>query len=116
MMIPGLVSITFRELPPEQIISLATEAGLGSIEWGGDVHVPHGDLKSAQRVARLTADAGLEVSAYGSYYRAAGRQSTGVDFESVYKTALALGAPIIRVWAGGVGSSRADAAVREAVT
>jgi 3-dehydroshikimate dehydratase len=115
MLIPGLVSITFRELTPAQIIALAAEAGLRSIEWGGDVHVPHGDLTAAQRVAGLTGDAGLEVSAYGSYYRAAGQQSTGVDFESVCKTAVAVGAPIIRVWAGAVGSSQADLAVRRAV-
>ncbi len=115
MFIPGLVSITFRELPPERIVALCVEAGLRSIEWGGDIHVPHGDLAAARRVRHLTIDAGLEVSAYGSYYRAAGSESAGLTFDSVCKTAVELGAPIIRVWAGSVGSAQADAAVRRAV-
>jgi sugar phosphate isomerase/epimerase len=116
MLIPGLVSITFRELPPERVVSLAAAAGLRSIEWGGDVHVPHGDLSAAQRVARLTADAGIEISAYGSYYRAAVSPSEGLAFDSVCGTAVELGAPVIRVWAGAVGSSQADAGVWHAVS
>jgi 3-dehydroshikimate dehydratase len=115
MLIPGLVSVTFRELPAEQIIALAAEAGLGSIEWGGDIHVPHGDLETARRVGRLTRNAGLETSAYGSYYRAAGSGATNVDFGSVCKTAIALGTPLIRVWAGAAGSAQADSATRRAV-
>jgi 3-dehydroshikimate dehydratase len=116
MMIPGLVSITFRELPANRVIALAAEAGLGGIEWGGDVHVPHGDLTIARRVARLTADAALEISAYGSYYRAAVSPSQGLAFDSVCRTAVELGAPIIRIWAGAVGSSQADAGVWQAVS
>ena len=46
----GLVSVTFRKLTPEKIIELVSEAGLNAIEWGGDVHVPHGDLKRAAEV------------------------------------------------------------------
>jgi sugar phosphate isomerase/epimerase len=115
MLIPGLVSVTFRELPPEQIIALAAEAGLRSIEWGGDIHVPHGNLETARRVGHLMRNAGLEISAYGSYYRAAGSPATGLNFGSVCNTAVALGAPIVRVWAGGLGSAQADAATRRAV-
>ncbi len=115
MLIPGLVSITFRELPPERIVALCVEAGLRSIEWGGDVHVPHGDLAAAARVGQLTTASGLEVSAYGSYYRAAVSQSQGLTFDSACKTALALGAPIVRVWAGNMGSSEADSSTRCAI-
>ncbi len=39
----GLVSVTFRQLSPEEIVRVAREAGLTVIEWGGDVHVPPGD-------------------------------------------------------------------------
>ena len=45
----GLLSVTFRHLPFERIIELAAEAGLDGIEWGGDVHVPPGDLKQAEK-------------------------------------------------------------------
>ncbi|GAB1509519.1 sugar phosphate isomerase/epimerase family protein [Actinophytocola sp. KF-1] len=98
-MIPGLVSVTFRQLTPAEVIALAAGAGLAAIEWGGDVHVPVGDLRTAREVAARGADHGLAVEAYGSYYRADG------DFGPVLETALALGAPRIRVWAGAQGSA-----------
>jgi hypothetical protein len=97
--ITGLVSVTFRQLSPAEIVTLVVDAGLGSIEWGGDVHVPLGDLKAAREVAERCADNGIGVEAYGSYYRADG------DFGPVLDTALALGAPRIRVWAGKNGSA-----------
>jgi 3-dehydroshikimate dehydratase len=104
----GLVSITFRQLAPQAIIELVAQSGLDALEWGGDVHVPHGDVAQARRVRRMTADAGLTVAAYGSYYRVG--HGEPVPFEAVVESALALGAPAIRVWAGKVGSAQADAA------
>ena len=41
----GLVSVTFRDKTPAEIVSEVKKAGLDAIEWGGDVHVPHGDVK-----------------------------------------------------------------------
>lgn len=102
MITPGLVSVTFRELSPEEIIRLVRQAGLEALEWGGDVHVPHGDLARAREVNRLTVEAGLRVCAYGSYYRVGANEAP--DFETVLSTALALGAPLVRVWAGRKGS------------
>jgi len=110
---PGLVSITFRHLAAPAIVDLAVRAGLVGIEWGGDVHVPAGDRVTARRIAQLTADAGLTVAAYGSYYRV-GCEAAG-PFERVLDTAIALGAGIIRVWAGKVGSRQADAQMRARV-
>jgi 3-dehydroshikimate dehydratase len=113
MIIPGLVSITFRQLSPSEIIELVAEVNLQVIEWGGDVHVPHGDTKQAEAVARWTVDAGLSVSAYGSYYRLATPDQP--TFESVAETAVTLGAPTIRVWAGKRGSADADENYRKQV-
>jgi 3-dehydroshikimate dehydratase len=104
MLIPGLVSITFRSLTPEKIVPLVVQAGMQCIEWGGDVHVPPGDVDRAREVGRLTRDAGLMVSAYGSYYRLGGGGKDAEPFEHVLASAVALGAPTIRVWAGGKGS------------
>ncbi|MEL7086971.1 MAG: hypothetical protein AAGL98_00775 [Planctomycetota bacterium] len=67
MILPGLVSVTFRKLTPTQICELAADAGLQGIEWGGDVHVPAGDVGAAKAVAALTRARGLAVAAYGSY-------------------------------------------------
>src|SRR5690606_98075 len=99
----GLLSVTFRKLPPEEIVRIAAEAELDAIEWGGDVHVPHGDLDAADRAAQLTRDAGLVVRAYGSYYRL-GVEGQSFTFEDALHTAVRLGAPAIRVWAGNRGS------------
>lgn len=112
MLIPGLVSITFRPLDPQQVISLVKQAGLQAIEWGGDVHVPHGDTARAREVGQWTRDAGLMVSAYGSYYKLG---ETALPFEQVLASAVALGAPTIRVWAGTKGSAGYSPGQRAAV-
>lgn len=106
----GLVSVTFRKLSPQEIINLVVKAGLSGIEWGGDVHVAHGNIKQAREVYKMTADAGLKVSAYGSYYHVGCEEQTGISFGKVLNSALELKAPTIRVWAGNCGSREADEA------
>jgi len=105
MLIPGLVSVTFRALAPEEIIRLAIQAGVQSIEWGGDVHVPAGEVDRAREVGRWTREAGLMVAAYGSYYRLGGDGNDAAPFERVLAGAVGLAAPTIRVWAGTKGSA-----------
>ena len=78
------------------------QAGLDGIEWGGDVHVPHGDLRRAREVRDMTRSEAIRIASYGSYYRVGDRAPT--SFEKVLDTAVELGAPLIRVWAGKQGS------------
>lgn len=113
MLRSGLVSITFRKLLPRQIVDLVTQAGLEGIEWGGDVHAPHGDVAAAREIAQLSADAGLAIPTYGAYYRVG--HPDDVAFGDVLASAVALGAPTIRVWAGKQGSADADADYRARV-
>ncbi|HWD38618.1 MAG TPA: TIM barrel protein [Fimbriimonas sp.] len=108
---PGLVSVTFRQLCPEEIVRLAVENGLEAIEWGGDVHVPPGALHRANEVRSLTEEAGLQVACYGSYFRA----GTSEDADATVKTASELGAPLVRIWAGSKASQGASAADYAAV-
>ena len=112
---PGLLSITFRKCSPQQVIDLCAENRLQTIEWGGDVHVPHGDLAVAAEVGRNTRRRGLDVAAYGSYYELAASPANGLEFSSVLASAVALETKAIRVWAGNRGSALADAAFRQAV-
>ncbi|QNA94256.1 TIM barrel protein [Microbacterium sp. Se63.02b] len=107
----GVCSVTFRELSPQRIIDLAADAGLAAIEWGGDVHVPPGDVVRAAEVARATVDAGLAVASYGSYFRA----GTHDSLTPVLDTAQALGTDRVRIWAGHVGSDAATEADWHAV-
>jgi sugar phosphate isomerase/epimerase len=109
---PGLVSVTFRKLSVHEIVKLCVQANLGWIEWGGDIHVPTGDIQRARETRRVTLEHGLQVAAYGSYYRL-GSQS--IPFDIVLETAQALGAPTIRVWAGTMGSKDASGTYWETV-
>jgi sugar phosphate isomerase/epimerase len=98
----GLCSVTFRELPADEIIDLAADAQLSAVEWGADVHVRPGDIDEAERVRRRCADHGLECPSYGSYFAAT--QSRVEELDDVAATAEALGASVIRVWSPyGVG-------------
>jgi len=97
MLIPGLVTISFRKRSAEELIADCVKLGLRTLEWGGDVHVPHGDLARAREVAAATKKAGLTVSCYGSYFRAGVPDQP--DFAGIVGCAEILGAPTIRVWA-----------------
>ena len=108
----SLASVSFRELSAEKVILVAQRAGLQVIEWGGDVHVPSGDLHQAEKVRLLCDDAGLTISAYGSYYAA----DEAENFSSVLETARVLGARIIRVWAGRRASAKCSPSERASLT
>ncbi len=114
MIASGLVSITFRQLSAGEIVQLVQQAGQTGIEWGGDIHVPHGQLHIASEVGAMTQAAGLKVLAYGSYFRLGRSEAEGLSFEKVLETALELGAPLVRVWAG-TASAQTDSAGREAI-
>lgn len=108
----GLCSVTFRRLPAAEVARRAADAGLDVIEWGADVHAPPAE-PGAVRAAREAADRhGLDCCSYGSYFRATpGEQA---DFPAVARAAVLLGAPRVRVWAGGKGSGAALADERRA--
>ncbi len=111
----GLTSISYRPHSVEEIIALAAKCGLTGIEWGGDVHVPAGDVAIATAVAAQTKAAGLRVLSYGSYYKLGqrqGAQAIAATFAPVLESAVALSAPLIRIWAGDCGSAACTEAMR----
>ncbi len=108
----GLISISFRKLSVKEIVALCVECGLQGVEWGGDVHCPHGELKAAKEAAKACADAGLGVSSYGSYYKLGESEGAGLSFGKVLDSAAAMGAPRIRVWAGAKGSAKTSPSER----
>ena len=106
----GVCSVSFRALSTDDIIGLARNSGLNGIEWGADIHVPVGEPDLAGAVADATEAAGLRVLSYGSYWAA-----EDDDFPALLRTAVALRAPRIRVWAGTVGSGEASEEYRSQV-
>jgi sugar phosphate isomerase/epimerase len=99
----GLVSVSFRELSVEKILSMCERAQLECIEWGGDVHVVHGNIALAEKVAKMSANAGIEIASYGSYYFAGFSETSSkkpLFFQKVLDSAVALESKVIRVWAG----------------
>lgn len=109
MLIPGLVSVTFRRLSRADIVSLTTTAGLTAIEWGGDVHVPPTDEVAMTDALNLTSGR-LYTASYGSYYRC-----TGDAMLENAGTAVSMEVPNIRVWAGQQASADATPAYRAEV-
>lgn len=111
MLIPGLVSVTFRNKTAREVCALCEKADIRAIEWGGDIHVPPGG-RFAHEVRKMSRDFGLAVCAYGSYYRV-GRSLD--DFERNLDAASELGAPAIRVWLGESGSRETNGDARVAL-
>lgn len=105
MLKTGLVSVSFRKLSPETIIDMVKKAGLYGIEWGGDIHVPAGDIACAKSVSSQMKAAGLETLAYGSYYYLGANEDYKTEFQKVIDSATALKAPVIRIWGGKKVSS-----------
>lgn len=106
MYISGLVSVSFREETPERIIEECVFSGLEAIEWGGDIHVPAGNIENAVRIGDLTRLAGLSVSSYGSYYTIGKGDNPDIPyFYRIMDTAEAIEAPVVRLWAGNIPSA-----------
>lgn len=110
----GLCSVTFRSLTPPEIISACVENQLEGIEWGGDVHAPHGDLRACAEIRQRCSDANIDLPSYGSYFRL-DPASSQPSFGAVLDSAVALGARTIRVWGGDRASCDIDPAYREAL-
>ncbi len=111
---PGIVSVTFRHLPADEVIRLAASNGLCAVEWSENAHVLPDDPRMAAALRLKTEAANLKIAAYGSYFRLCANPDAGTVFRQSLRSAAALGAPLIRVWAGAKPSAEADDAFRRA--
>lgn len=98
MFYPGLVSVSFRKLSPEELVPAAVAAGLKYIEWGSDVHAPYMDIQRLQEIVQLQTTHGVNCCSYGTYFR------LGVtpmeELPGYIRAAKMLGTNILRLWAG----------------
>lgn len=93
----GMTSLTLKEHEIEEVISCAKSAGLCGIEWGvADRHVVLNDKSRVQKIRKISEKVGLQIFSLGSYCRMEDKQ----ECKAALDTALLLGAPVIRVWAG----------------
>jgi sugar phosphate isomerase/epimerase len=104
----GLVSISFRNLSPETLVEMTAKGGLDAIEWGGDIHVPHGNISKAGYVRELCNKNNIACPSYGSYYRVGEYKNPKAEFVQVLECAKTLGSEIIRVWAGVISTKDSD--------
>ncbi len=107
----GMTSVTFREKSIEEISVLARRAGLSEIEWGADRHVLPSDTQAIKNARFQMSKNNLRCSSYGSYYRIGDRDEEA--FRAICRTAQALGAGMVRVWLGRIGSEKTTPSLRE---
>ncbi len=97
----GLVSVSFRENSPEEILKAMTDAHLTCIEWGSDVHAPCADVEKLKSIAMLQKNYNIECVAYGTYFRLG---VTPIEELSTYiAAAKVLKTDILRLWCGNMG-------------
>ena len=98
----GLVSVSFRENSPEEILKAMKNAGLSHIEWGSDVHAPKDNIENLKEIANLQNEYGIICSSYGTYFRIG--VTPEEEFEAYINAARILGTDILRLWCGNKNS------------
>lgn len=98
----GLVSVSFRDHSPEEILVAMQQAQLTCIEWGSDVHAPCADGKALDQLVSLQKKYGITCCSYGTYFR------LGVtpmeELPGYIRAAKTLGTDILRLWCGNQNS------------
>lgn len=99
----GLVSVSFRDKTPPEIIKAAAGAGLSCIEWGSDVHAPFSDTKKLAEIKEECGANGIACCSYGTYYRIG--QNTVSEIMPYIEAAKILGTDVLRLWCGTKGAA-----------
>ena len=94
----GVVSVSFRQLSVDEVISYTKEAGLSAIEWGSDVHAPYTDMERINYIAKAQKEAGLYCSSYGTYFKLG--EHPVEELCGYIEAAKVLGTNILRLWCG----------------
>ncbi len=94
----GLVSVSFRDYSPQEILKEMKKAQLTHIEWGADVHAPCNDINKLQEIASLQKEYGITCSSYGTYFRLG--QTPIEELVDYIDASKILGTNVIRVWCG----------------
>ena len=107
----GVVSVSFRQSAPKEILEAARKAGLACIEWGSDVHAPCGETERLLEIAELQKKYGIVCSSYGTYFRLG--KSPIEELEQYIHAARLLGTNILRLWCGTKAGRDMNSAERQ---
>ncbi|MBR5505375.1 MAG: TIM barrel protein [Clostridia bacterium] len=99
----GVVSVSFRQHSPREIIQAASNAGLDCIEWGSDVHAPCNNDDAISEIVALQKEFGISCSSYGTYFYL-GRDDVA-ELHDYAAAAKRLGTDTLRLWCGTKGSA-----------
>ena len=94
----GLVSVSFRQHSPKEILEAAQTAELSCIEWGSDVHAPCNDTARLAKIAKLQKEYGIVCSSYGTYFRL--NETPLEELCKYIGAAKILGTDTLRLWCG----------------
>ena len=109
----GLVSVSFRQHTPKEILEAVAGAGLSCIEWGSDVHAPYDNGEHLAEIAALQAEYGIACSSYGTYFRLG--ETPLETLEGYIQAAKILGTDVLRLWCGRKSGSDMEMQEREAL-
>lgn len=99
----GLVSVSFRDSSPDEILSEMNKCSLKFIEWGSDIHAPVNDKNKIEQIIKLQNKYGIKTSSYGTYFRAGTNKNE--EIYSYIENAKMLGTDILRIWCGDKDSA-----------
>lgn len=94
----GLVSVSFRDRSPHEILAAMKQTGLSSIEWGSDIHAPVGDTARLRELAELQQEFGISCSSYGTYFKFG--KTPIEELEQYILAAKILNTDLLRLWCG----------------
>ncbi len=98
----GLVSVSFRQNSPEEILEAMEKAKLSCIEWGSDIHAPCGDAAQLEKLVALQERHGVTCCSYGTYFRLGVTPMT--ELPDYIRAAKVLGTNVLRLWCGDKNS------------
>ena len=104
MIYSGLVSKTLKEKTLREVIAITKKANLKGIEWSSDCHLHKGDVDTAMEIRALCQENQIEIAGYSSYYRLGEYEDYESEFQQYLRCAVIIKAPLIRIWAGKLGS------------
>ena len=94
----GLVSVSFRQNSPKEILSAMKKTNLTCIEWGSDIHAPCHDLQRLNELTTLQEEYGIFCCSYGTYFRLGTDDAR--ELTHYANAAKILGTTTLRIWCG----------------